>query len=102
MNQRYMSALKDCIVNDAPLCPHDEDTLGALALAMRVRADSHCPFLPAPGSLRQCELIEILHEAGGMEASIAARGRVALDAHAKETTNAAFTWLAARNPKVDD
>ena len=31
----------------APLCLHDEDMLGALALAMRVRADSHCPFLPA-------------------------------------------------------
>jgi hypothetical protein len=37
-----------------------------------------------------------------MTASIMPRGRVAFDAQAKEAANAAFTWLAARNPKVDD
>jgi len=41
--RRWRIARERC----APLCLHDEDTLGALALAMRARADSHCPFLPA-------------------------------------------------------
>jgi hypothetical protein len=60
-----------------PLCRRDEDTPRALALAMRGGADSHCPFLPAPGSLRQREQIEILHEAwryGGVDYAAWSRG----------------------------
>ena len=43
------------------------------------------------GSLRRRERIEILHEAGGMAVAITPRGRLALDAHAKEI---ALCWLS--------
>jgi hypothetical protein len=78
----------------------EEDTLRALVLGMRVRADADCAFLPVLNSLLSRELINIGGDGKGAAAAIYAVRPRSVGLVFKENINAAFTWLAARNPKA--